>query len=153
MSVLAERGLLPAEGFDPDGPVSRRDAIRILMSASERNYNPDSFQQGGEKAIFTDVSPDDRDYDIIQTAAKRGILEKSGHFLPDQPVLMEDLAVWLVRALGYGEVADMPVKIELKTGDANQVSEKIRNYAAIAYGLGLIKGDENGLFRSADQTT
>ncbi|MFA5385657.1 MAG: YcdB/YcdC domain-containing protein [Eubacteriales bacterium] len=153
LSVLAESGLLPAEGFDPDKPVSRRDAIRILMSASERYYYPDSFQQGGEKAIFTDVSPDDRDYAVIQTAAKRGIMEKSGRFLPDQPVLREDLAVWLVRALGYGEVADMPVKIELKTADANQVSEKARNYVAIAYGLGLIKGDENGLFRPADQAT
>lgn len=154
LSVLADSGLLPAEGFDPDGPVSRRDAVRVLMSAVENGYSSyQPFGRGGEKVSFTDVSQNDRDYTVIQTAVRRGILAEEDSFSPDQPVLREDLAVWLVRALGYGEVAEMPAKIELKAADADQVSEKARNYVAIAWGLGLIKGDENDLFRPVDQAT
>lgn len=153
LSVLADSGLLPAEGFNPDGPVSRRDAVRVLMSAMEGNYGYDLYQQGGEKAGFADVSLNDQDYTVIQTAVRRGVLVGGGNFFPEQPALREDLAVWLVRALSYGEVAEMPAKIELKAADADQVSEKARNYVAIACGLGLIKGDENGLFRPGEQMT
>lgn len=159
LSVLADSGLLPAEGFNPDGPVSRRDAVRVLMSAMEGNYGYDLYrqgdlsQQGVEKASFMDVSTNDRDYAVIQYAVRRGMLAESDRFFPDQPVLREDLAVWLVRALGYGEVAEMPAKIELKAADTDQVSESARNYVAIACGLGLIKGDENGLFRPGEQMT
>jgi len=153
LSVLADSGLLPAEGFNPDGPVSRRDAVRVLMSAMEGNYGYDLYQQGGGKASFTDVSTNDRDYALIQYAVLRGMLAESDRFFPDQPVLREELAVWLVRAFGYSEVAEMAVEIELKAADADQVSEKARNYVAIACGLGLIKGDENGLFRPGEQMT
>lgn len=47
----------------------------------------------------------------------------------------------------------MPVKIELKMADAELVNENSRNYVAIACGLGLMQGDDNGLFRPADQVT
>ncbi len=153
LSVLADRGLLPAIGFNPDGPVSRRDAIRVLISAMEGNYVYDLYQQGAEKASFMDVSINDTDFAVIQYAVSRDILAESERFFPDQPVLREELAVWLVRAFGYSEVAEMAVEIELKAADADQVSEKARNYVAIACGLGLIKGDENGLFRPGEQMT
>ncbi|NLI12224.1 MAG: hypothetical protein GX425_06285 [Peptococcaceae bacterium] len=153
LAVLADSGLLPDEGFDPDGPVSRRDAVRVLMSAMQGNYRYNQYQQVGEKASFTDVSPDDRDYAVIQYAVRRGMLVKSDRFFPEQPLLREELAVWLVRALGYSEVAEMPAVIGLKAADASQVSDKARNYVAIAWGLDLIKGNENNLFRPADQVT
>jgi hypothetical protein len=153
LSLLADSGLLPAEGFNPEGAVSRRDAVRVLMSTVEVNYNYEPYQQAGDKASFTDVSPSDPDYVTIQSAVRRGVLVSGDLFSPEQPVLREELAVWLVRALGYSEVAEMPAAIELKAADAGQMSEKARNYVAIAWGLGLIKGDENNLFRPADQVT
>ncbi|MDD4238348.1 MAG: S-layer homology domain-containing protein [Desulfotomaculaceae bacterium] len=151
LSVLAASGLLPADSIDPDGPVCRRDAIRVLMSANDSGYQ--SYRQDYEEITFNDVAPDDRDYAAIQAAVHRGVLEGGAHFLPEQPVTREVLAVWLVRALGYGEIAEMPAKIELKAIDAGLVSEKARNYVAIACGLGLMRGDENGLFRPADNAS
>lgn len=151
LSILADSGLLPAGDFDPDGPVTRREAIRVLMSASGRGY--DMYQQGLEKNDYVDITPDDPDYRLIQNAVRRGVLTGGGRFEPEQPFLREDLAIWLVRALGYAEIAEMPVEIELKTADAGQVSERARNYAAIACGLGLLKGDENGLLRPSEQVT
>ncbi|OPX90110.1 MAG: hypothetical protein A4E53_01325 [Pelotomaculum sp. PtaB.Bin104] len=47
----------------------------------------------------------------------------------------------------------MPVKIELNAGDSGQASDEFRNYVAIAGGLGLMRGDENSLFRPADNAT
>lgn len=151
LTVLATSGLLPAEGFDPDGPICRRDAVRVLMSAADGGYQ--SFQKSPEKNAFSDIAPNDQDYASIQAAVRRGVLEGEDRFFPEQPVARESLAVWLVRTLGYGEIAAMPVTIELKIADAGLVSEKARNYVAIACGLGLMQGDENGLFRPADNAT
>ena len=151
LSILADSGLLPAGDFDPDGPVTRREAIRVLMSASGGGVV--MYQQGLEQNDFVDITPDDPDYRLIQNAVRRGMLTGEGRFEPEQPFLREDLAIWLVRALGYGEIAEMPVEIELKAADAGQVSERARNYAAIACGLGLLKGDENGLLRLSEQVT
>ncbi|OPY56242.1 MAG: hypothetical protein A4E55_02169 [Pelotomaculum sp. PtaU1.Bin035] len=151
LAILASSGLLPAEDFDPDGPVSRRDAVRVLLSASDSYYYP--HEQDGIKIDFSDIAPDDPDYAMVQSAVRMGVLVDSGHFYPEQPVTREDLAVWLVRALGYNDVADMPVKIELKAADAGLVSEQAFNYVAIACGLGLISVDENDMLRPADQAT
>jgi len=151
LTFLAGSGLLPEEGFDPDGPVSRKDAVRVLMSANVKTYH--SPGEDGEASSFGDIAPNDRDYAAIRAAEQMGILEGGGHFSPEQPVTRETLAIWLVRALGYKEIANMPVKIELKMADAELVNENSRNYVAIACGLGLMQGDENGLFRPADQVT
>jgi hypothetical protein len=51
-----------------------------------------------------------------------------------------------VRALGYRQVAEMPVSITLKFADVQQLSSTDRNYLAIAEGLGIIKGDAQGMF-------
>lgn len=152
LSLLAGSGLLPADGFEPDGPVSRREALRVLMGTSGRLYDLDR-QDTFDEAGFIDLNPNDPDYGLIQNAVRRGVLEKGGDFHPEQPVQREELAVWLVRALGFGEVAGMPVKIELKTADAGLVSDRARNYAAIACGLGLFQGDEGGLLRPSDKAT
>jgi len=153
LSVLANSGLLPAEGFNPDGAVSRRDAVRVLMSVAGGDYGYSSSRPGSEKASFADVAPNDQDYNVIQTAVRRGVLADEDRFFPEQPLSREELTVWLVRALGYGDVAGMPVKIELKAADAAKISEQSLNYVAIAWGLGLLEGDENSLFRPADQAT
>ncbi|OPX87105.1 MAG: Cell surface protein precursor [Pelotomaculum sp. PtaB.Bin104] len=151
LTVLATSGLLPSDGFDPDGPVSSRDAVRALMSATESSYQ--SYRQSNGKISYVDVTPKDRDYAVIQAAVRRGVLEDGERFLPDQPVAREELVVWLVRALGYGEIAGMPARIELNAPDADLASEKARNYVAIAYGLGLARGDANGFFRPDDPVT
>ncbi|MCL6561189.1 MAG: S-layer homology domain-containing protein, partial [Firmicutes bacterium] len=151
LALLAGSGLLPEEGFDPDGPVSRRDAVRVLMSANGAGYHAPG--EGGETSGFGDIAPNDRDYAVIQAAEQRGILEGGGNFSPEQPVTRETFAIWLVRALGYKEIANMPVKIEIKLADAELVNENSRNYVAIACGLGLMQGDENGLFRPSDNIT
>lgn len=151
LSILASSGLLPAEGFEPDGPVSRREALRVLMSIPGR-YGPDQ-QDSSIQVSFNDLNLNDPDYGLIQNAVRRGLLAGGGNFYPEQPILREDLAIWLVRALGYGEVAGMTVKIELKTADAGLVSDEAYNYAAIACGLGLFKGDQEGLLRPLEETT
>lgn len=151
LGLLAASGLLPAKGFDPDGPASRRDVVRVLMGAAGRHYG--ISPENGPAVPFKDINPSDRDYKPIQEAAQRDILEKTELFEPDRPTDRETVATWLVRALGYGDVAAMPVQIELKVADAGQVSEPSRNYVAIACGLGLMQGDENGQFHPSDNIT
>ncbi len=151
LAFIARSGLLPEKGFAPDNPVLRRDAVRVLVGITGSGYR----SPGGDDktAGFNDITPNDRDFNAIQTAVRCGMLDGTGSFKPDQPLTRETLAVWLVKALGYGEVAAMPIKMELKTTDAALVPESSRNYAAIACGLGLMQGDDEGRFRPLDQAT
>lgn len=150
LALLHESGLLPAgEDFNPDGAVTRRDAARVLMGAINRYYGDSSE----DKPAFSDIGRDDRDYRTLQTAVRLGVLAGGGEFKPGEPLSRETMAAWLVRALGYEEVAKMPVKIELSVKDADQVDAALCNHVAIACGLGLMAGDENGFFRPQDNLT
>jgi hypothetical protein len=149
LAFIARSGLLPEKDFAPDSPVRRRDAVRVLAGVTDSgNRSPGENDQA---TGFNDITPNDPDFSAIQTAVSSGILSGTGNFKPDQPLTRDTLAVWLVKALGYDEVAAMPVKIELKTTDAAQVPESSHNYAAIACGLGLMQGDDEGRFRPLDQ--
>lgn len=58
-----------------------------------------------------------------------------------------------MRALGYEDVAGMPVQIELSIKDADLIDLSLCNHVAIAGGLNLMGGDENGFFRTQDRLT
>jgi len=151
LAFIARSGLLPEKGFDPDNPVLRRDAVRVLVGVMGSGHR--SPGEEDKTAGFIDITQNDRDFGVIQTAVRIGMLDGTGSFKPDQSLTRETLAVWLVKALGYGEVAAMPAKIELKTADAALVPASSRNYAAIACGLELIQGDDKGRFRPLDRAT
>lgn len=150
LALLAESGLLPAgKDFSPDSAVTRRDVVRIIIGAGNVYYGIDSE----EKPAFSDIGRGDRDFMAFQTAVRLGFLTGGGEFKPDGPITRETMAVWLVRALGHEDVAAMPGKIELPVKDADLVDASLRNYVAIACGLGLMTGDENGCFRPQDRLT
>lgn len=150
LALLAESGLLPnGEEFDPDGAVTRRDALRVLVGAVNRHYGDD----GEETPAFSDIGRGDRDFTAVQTAARLGVLTGGGEFKPDDPLTRETMAAWLVRALGHEDVAGMQSKIELPVKDADLVDASMRNHVAIACGLGLMGGDDSGFFRPGDKLT
>lgn len=150
LALLAESGLLPTgEGFDPDGAVTRRDAVRVLMGAMSMQYGG----RGEEPPAFSDIGRSDRDFMAVQMAVRLGVLTGGGEFKPEEPLTRETIAAWLVRALGHEDVAKMPNKIELNVQDADLVDVTLRNHVAIACGLGLMSGDDSGFFRPGDKLT
>lgn len=84
-------------------------------------------------------------YSYIETALKNGAITKSATFRPDASITREEMAVMLVRALGYETLATQ------LSGIANTFTDvtKNTNYIAMAQDFGIITGVGNNLFKPA----
>ena len=84
----------------------------------------------------------------VQAAYEHGaVTDQRDVFRPEDPITREELAVMLVRALGYGEIAglsqDLPMPFQDVTTNAG--------YITMAYDLGLVSGTTAATF-SPDNT-
>ncbi|MCI9264698.1 MAG: hypothetical protein HFF06_09005 [Oscillospiraceae bacterium] len=74
----------------------------------------------------------------IAAAAAHGAVERAGAFRPDDYISRSEMAVMLVRALGYDGLAQSLGETDLPFPDVAQD----RGYIALAYGFGIINGVE-----------
>ncbi len=81
------------------------------------------------------------------------ILVKDEAFAPDEPALRIDGPVYIIRALGFREIAELDNIYNCTFKDADKIPTGKTGYAAIAYGLKIISGDENGYFNPNDNLT
>jgi hypothetical protein len=107
---VAALGVLTAvneDQFQPSEPITRRDFANWLVSANNRIYRDRAGQQirtvpDSDTPAFSDVSPSDPDFAVIQGLAEAGIIPSrlSGStntlFRPDAPLNREDLLAWKV---------------------------------------------------------
>ena len=151
LQLLAKSNLLPTpDKFAPTSPVNRRDAIKVLMSASVRQYRE---RTDTAQPSFQDVRVNDPDYGAVEVAVKMGVIDKGNLFNPDQPLTRKVLATWLVNLVGFKDIASIPNKITTPFEDLTTLSEREQNYIGLAYGLGFMQGDGSGMFRPIDQVT
>ncbi len=79
--------------------------------------------------------------DYIYAAAEQGAIDQAGAVCPDDYISRLDMARMLVRALGYGRLAQSLEETELPFDDVTED----RGVVAIAYHLGIITGvDQKG---------
>ncbi|TYO95334.1 YcdB/YcdC domain-containing protein [Desulfallas thermosapovorans] len=151
LALLARSGLLPEpEVFDPNGSVTRREGLRVLVAIpSDYRYNSTATV-----SPFSDVTDNDGDLEVILKAVHYNIVEAGGKLRPGAILTREDLAVWLVNMLGHREVAEaQDLNIVLDYQDAAQIGSGKKNYVAIAAGLNLMDADAGGNFRPQDPVT
>lgn len=146
LRLLGENGLLPAKEINPDEQITRKDALRVMGSLN-RYYYPDKLE-----LKFTDIKPDDPDTDILKRAVAMGLLENQGALRPNDPLTREQLVVWLIKGIGYHEVASLPLKIETPFKDIPP-GHPHRNSIAIMAALGVFVGDKDGLFNPQQPVT
>jgi hypothetical protein len=150
LQLLANSGLLPPpDSFSPGSPAARRDGIRLIMADMGSVQYDD--QPAGQ--YFSDITPGDPDYNVLQRAATLEVIEKGGQFLPGEPLDRRTLAQWLVNRLKYREVAAIPGLIESPFRDISGLPLKDRNCIGLVSGLGLMSGDGGGDFRPLDSVT
>lgn len=82
-------------------------------------------------------------YSAVETALANGAVTlQSDAFRPNDPITREEMAVMLVRALGYGTIAglvqDLPMPFRDVTSNAG--------YIAMAYELGIVSGTSKTAF-------
>ena len=92
---------------------------------------------------FTDVDPSQWYYNDVMTASAMGALDTTGaYFRPNDNITREEMAVMLVKALGYGELAEELNNTSVPFSD---VTEN-KGYISLAYDFGIISGKGGSIF-------
>ncbi len=87
-------------------------------------------------ALFTDVSAGDWFAPYLTAAVDHGVMDSGGAFRPAEAIIREDMAVFFVRALGYGDLAETAARFPLPFTDVSAHA----GYITVAYDLGLVNG-------------
>lgn len=129
------------ESFNPNGTVTRAQFAKMMVNTLNiKTYSPDT-------PSFLDVKKKAWEYPYVETAKiyLTGFRTTSGdYFKPSQAAVREDMAVALVKALGYqNETVDESI---LNTfADIGQISPNLKKYVALSVKHGLIEGyTQNG---------
>ncbi|MBQ7109233.1 MAG: S-layer homology domain-containing protein [Clostridia bacterium] len=120
--------------FSPDEGITLRELVAMVSKITYRNQ-------------IWDISA------IESFARNNNLIKGDEAFQADKPATRADGPVYIIRLLGYGEVAELSHIFNQDFSDADMISEDIAGYVAIAKGLGIIKGDENGNFNGGESLT
>ena len=92
---------------------------------------------------FSDVAPGDWYYSDVLTASDMGVLDTTEtYFRPNDNITREEMAVMIIKALGYGELAEEIANDGVPFSD---VTEN-KGYISLAYEFGIISGREGSIF-------
>ncbi len=72
----------------------------------------------------------------INAAAEHGAVTSGGNFRPNDPITRREMAVMLVDALGFGQIAQAADDWDMPFSDVN----KDKGYIAVAYDIGMTNG-------------
>ncbi len=108
--------------------VKRSEFVSMLV----RMFGWNSVEHGD----FLDVSGSDWYYSAVATAAANGVIDSSVEFRPNDDITREEIAVMLVRALGYDELAEEFSNTAIQFSDVYTN----RGYISLAYDFGIISG-------------
>jgi len=95
------------------------------------------------QTVYPDVAADAWYAGAVETAYAHGaITTQQADFRPADPITREELAVMLVRALGYGSIAGLNQDLALPFEDVTTNA----GYITMAYHLGLVNGTSTTTF-------
>ncbi len=127
--------------FDPEGTVTRAMAVTVLG-----RFSKDSIESA--ESGFTDVSADQYYANYVSWGAENSIVKgiSETEFAPDNSVTREQISAMIVRYLNYKNIPLPNTSDEIKNhSDYEEISDYAKEYMAICYEMGLIKGHDNGL--------
>ncbi|HHW30818.1 MAG TPA: S-layer homology domain-containing protein [Clostridiaceae bacterium] len=122
--------------FLPNGTVTRAEFAKMMVRTLElETFTP-------KEPTFADVNKKDWEYPYVESSKNYLTYYKTStgnYFKPSQPSVREDMAVALVKALGYQNEA-IDESILNQFADVNEITPSLRKYVAIAVKYGLMKG-------------
>ena len=136
---MFQRNIIEGVGngcFKPNGTVTRAEFAKMMVNTLDlQKYSP-------ETPSFLDVKKNSWEYPYVESAKQylTGFRTDAGdYFKPSQNAVREDMAVALVKALGYQN--ETPDESILNTfADAGKISPNLRKYVALSVEHGLIEG-------------
>lgn len=87
-------------------------------------------------ASFTDCAPGSWYYSAVETARSMGVAENTRAFRPLDPITRSEMAVMLVKALGYDTLSQTAAGLTCPFSDVTQNA----GYITLAYDIGMTNG-------------
>lgn len=134
INLLAEYGIaLPGEEFKPSELITQKEFLYLL----QKSLNPYSIDR------MPDTEKEEENF--YQMLIKQGLIEKD-EVNVQAHIARQDAVKFIIRALKYDKVAKVKGIFTVPFTDAEQISPELYGHVALAYGLGISKGN-NGEFR------
>ncbi len=133
------------------------DAEVIEIDEENPTYRPDDVITKGELGYL--VSRLTYRYYPYETTTAEARMRNLNMLLPSDEfdasaaALRKDGAVYIVRAAGYREVAELSDIFKCGFADADKIPAEAIGYISIAKGMGIVNGDENGCFNAENPLT
>lgn len=89
-----------------------------------------------EAPSFSDCQADDWYYSAVETALRQGVTDSGTNFRPESPITRSEMAVMLVKALGYETLSDTAAALSCPFSDVMQNA----GYITLAYDIGMTNG-------------
>lgn len=125
---------LSAERFGLGSPMTRGGFVVALSRFFQ-------WEEATLTAPYGDVAPGAWYESAVNAAYEQGALSTwEASFRPNDPITREEMAVLLVRALGYGEIAGLAQSMPFTDVTAN------RGYIALCHDFGLLSGTSPAAF-------
>lgn len=122
--------------FNPNGTVTRAEFAKMMVRTLDLDiYSP-------PKPTFKDVEKKNWEYPYVESSKSYLTYFKTpdgNYFKPLQPSVREDMAVALVKALGY-QNEDVDLDILDQFADAGEITPSLKKYVALSVKYGLMKG-------------
>lgn len=136
------------EKFNGDAPVSKGDAIKIIMNSLTYFYDGMYYGRNDQlNQTFDTIDPKHPLFQQLERAVEMGIIKADNQsFDLDSPIKREELAAWYIRALGLEQAAKQSTIFKLDFADANKVKAENTGYVALANSIGLVKTDQNHFY-------
>ena len=150
ISDMSKGGII--EGYDdgtyaPEKTITRAEFAKILCGVAEKS----GIVQEGATAEFTDVVSDEWYYDYVnKIGSYMSAQDISGEYRPNEIAKREDVAVALVKLMGYQVSENDLTKVFT---DASEISENNKKYVGAAVENGLLDGFEDDTFRGNEGIT
>jgi len=141
IQYLALKGIVSEtapDQFEPARPITRGEFVVMLAKAMGVEAAAD------DAPGFTDLRPEDKDYDLMQAACAAGLVKgySDGTLRPGEQITREQIAALVARALDLAPAAAEPAFV-----DGDQVSAWARESVIAASESGLLGGFPDGSFK------
>lgn len=123
--------------FRPDEPITQADLLKYVISLRA---------VGRPTPLY--------DYESVYARAESyNILEPEERDNPDAECRREDGAKYIIRAIGYDNIARMSDIFTVGFADENMISDGMKGYVALAKGFGIIGGNPDNTFAPQEPLT
>lgn len=125
----------------PDSNIKRGEMIKMLVIAMNRGHFRPMYSSD-RTATYRDVGFGSAYFQYVEAAVDLNILDgDSANFNPEATLTREEIAVMVVKALGYDSLAKHGSMFNLTAKDAASITSK--GHVAIANHLGLVTLQDN----------